>query len=133
MRRLNNSGQVEYRAQIRLRRKRAVVYQESQSFDRKQVARAWMTRRQAELAQPGALDSASRKAVPFKKIIERYLEEYERIRPLGKTEHATLSAISETWLGEVLDKRADKSEIGRIRAVAHKQGGRRRASSDCRQ
>jgi len=69
-RRLNKSGQVKYTAQIRLRRKGAIVYQESQSFDRKQVARAWMTRREAELAQPGALDSASRKAVPLKKIIE---------------------------------------------------------------
>lgn len=101
--RLNKSGQVKYTAQIRLRRKGVIVYQESQSFDRKQVARAWMTRREAELAQPGALDSASRKAVPLKKIIERYLEEYERIRPLGKTKRATLSAISESWLGGVLD------------------------------
>jgi len=62
------AGRVQ--AQIRLRRKRAIVYQESQSFGRKQVARAWMTRREAELVQPGALDSASRKAVPLKKIIE---------------------------------------------------------------
>lgn len=101
--RLNKSGQVKYTAQIRLRRKGVIVYQESQSFDRKQVARAWMTRREAELAQPGALDRASREAVPLKKIIERYLEEYERIRPLGKTKRATLSAISESWLGGVLD------------------------------
>ena len=60
-RRLNKSGQVKYTAQIRLQRKGVIVYQESQSFDRKQVARAWMTRREVELAQPGALDSASRK------------------------------------------------------------------------
>lgn len=110
-RRLNKSGQVKYTAQIRLRRKGVIVYQESQSFDRKQVARAWMTRREAELAQPGALDSASRKAVPLKKIIERYLEEYERIRPLGKTKRATLSAISETWLGGVLDSELTSQKL----------------------
>lgn len=110
-RRLNKNGQVKYTAQIRLRRKGVIVYQESQSFDRKQVARAWMTRREAELAQPGALDSASRKAVPLKKIIERYLEEYERIRPLGKTKRATLSAISETWLGEVLDSELTSQKL----------------------
>ncbi|MGZ7456592.1 hypothetical protein ACXPVS_07190, partial [Pseudomonas sp. Ma2-10] len=110
-RRLNKSGQVKYTAQIRLRRKGVIVYQESQSFDRKQVARAWMTRREAELAQPGALDSASRTAVPLKKIIERYLEEYERIRPLGKTKRATLSAISETWLGGVLDSELTSQKL----------------------
>lgn len=109
--RLNKSGQVKYTAQIRLRRKGVIVYQESQSFDRKQVARAWMTRREAELAQPGALDSASRKAVPLKKIIERYLEEYERIRPLGKTKRATLNAISETWLGGVLDSELTSQKL----------------------
>ena len=110
-RRLNKSGQVKYTAQIRLRRNGVIVYQESQSFDRKQVARAWMTRREAELAQPGALDSASRKAVSLKKIIKRYLEEYERIRPLGKTKRATLSAISETWLGEILDSELTSQKL----------------------
>jgi len=109
--RLNKSGQVKYTAQIRLRRKGVIVYQESQSFDRKQVARAWMTRREAELAQPGALDSASRKAVPLKNIIARYLEEYERIRPLGKTKRATLCAISETWLGGVLDSELTSQKL----------------------
>ena len=48
-RRVNKSGQTKYTVQIRLRRKGVIVYQESQSFDRKSVARAWMMRREAEL------------------------------------------------------------------------------------
>ncbi|KAF0863979.1 tyrosine-type recombinase/integrase [Pseudomonas sp. LD120] len=102
-RRVNKSGQTKYTVQIRLRRKGVIVYQESQSFDRKPVARAWMMRREAELALPGALEKASREDVPLKKIIERYLDEYELIRPLGKTKRATLKAISETWLGQIAD------------------------------
>jgi integrase len=102
-RRVNKSGQTKYTAQIRLRRNGSIVYQESQSFDRRQVAKAWLTRREAELAQPGALDRVGRESASLREIIGRYLEEYERVRPLGKTKRATLKAISETWLGDVMD------------------------------
>ena len=34
-------------------------------------------------------------------MIEQYLDEYEKIRPLGKTKNATLNAIKDTWLGDL--------------------------------
>jgi hypothetical protein len=37
-------------------------------------------------------------------MIDLYLLEYEKFRPLGKTKRATLTAIGKTWLGEVEDK-----------------------------
>lgn len=92
-----------YTAQIRINRDGKAVYQESQTFDRKQVAQAWIKRRETELAEPGAIERAKRKGVTIKVMIKQYLEEYERIRPLGKTKRATLTAISESWLGEVDD------------------------------
>ena len=101
--RINKNGQTKYTVQIRLRRNGVIVYQESQSFDRKAVARAWMTRREAELGMPGALDRAALPGVPIKTIIERYLEEHELIRPLGKTKRTTLNAIGQSWLGDVAD------------------------------
>jgi hypothetical protein len=55
-RRTNKSGEVKYTAQIRLRRQGRIVYQETQSFDFKQTARAWLLRRESELAAPGALE-----------------------------------------------------------------------------
>lgn len=96
-------GGVGYTAQIRIKREGKVVYQESQTFDRKQTAQAWVKRRETELAEPGALDRANRKATTLREIIDQYLEEYERIRPLGKTKRATLRAISSTWLGDLAD------------------------------
>lgn len=36
-------------------------------------------------------------------MIEQYLDEYEKIGPLGKTKNATLNAIKDTWLGELDD------------------------------
>jgi integrase len=92
-----------YTAQIRINRDGKTVYQESQTFDRKQVAQAWIKRRETELAQPGAIERANRKGVTIRKMIEQYLDEYEKIRPLGKTKGATLKAISETWLGDIDD------------------------------
>lgn len=50
-----------YTAQIRINRDGKTVYQESQTFDRKQVAQAWIKRRETELAQPGAIERANRK------------------------------------------------------------------------
>jgi integrase len=92
-----------YTAQIRINRDGKTVYQESQTFDRKQVAQAWIKRRETELAEPGAIARANLKGVTIKKMIEQYLDEYEKIRPLGKTKNATLNAIKDTWLGELND------------------------------
>ncbi|CRM31251.1 site-specific integrase [Pseudomonas sp. 58 R 3] len=100
-----------YTAQIRINRDGKTVYQESQTFDRKQVAQAWIKRRETELAQPGAIERANRKGVTIKKMIEQYLDEYEKIRPLGKTKSATLSAIKDTWLGELEDSALNSQKL----------------------
>lgn len=100
-----------YTAQIRINRDGKTVYQESQTFDRKQVAQAWIKRRETELAQPGAIERANRKGVTIKKMIEQYLDEYEKIRPLGKTKNATLNAIKETWLGLLDDSSLTSQKI----------------------
>ncbi|MDB6443272.1 site-specific integrase [Pseudomonas sp. 21TX0197] len=100
-----------YTAQIRINRDGKTVYQESQTFDRKQVAQAWIKRRETELAAPGAIERANRKGVTVKKMIDQYLNEYEKIRPLGKTKRATLTAIKETWLGEVDDSALSSQKL----------------------
>jgi hypothetical protein len=42
--------------QIVIRRKGQAIHREAQTFDRKQAAKPWLSRRETELAQPGALD-----------------------------------------------------------------------------
>ncbi|CAI8961702.1 tyrosine-type recombinase/integrase [Pseudomonas sp. IT-P176] len=96
-------GTVSYTAQIRIKRDGVQVYQESQTFARKQAAQAWVRRREAELDQPGAIERANRKGVTVKEIIAQYLMEMERARPLGKTKRATLNAIAETEFGQTAD------------------------------
>ncbi|WP_237044525.1 site-specific integrase [Aquipseudomonas alcaligenes] len=101
--RKRKDGTYGYTVQIRIMRDGVQAYQESQTFDRQQVAKAWAARREVELAQPGAIAKANRKGQLIRDIVDRYLEEYERIRPLGKTKRATLKAIAGTWLGDVPD------------------------------
>ncbi|MET1080282.1 MAG: site-specific integrase [Pseudomonas sp.] len=96
-------GTVSYTAQIRINRDGAQVYQESQTFARKQAAQAWVRRRETELDQPGAIESANRVGNTVAEMIERYLVEVEKARPLGKTKRATLQAIAKTSLGALVD------------------------------
>lgn len=71
----------------------------------------WMKRREAELAVPVAIERMNRNTVSVKQMIDRYLDEYEKVRPLGKTKRATLTAISESWLGEVADSASTSQKL----------------------
>ena len=44
------NGEKRYTAQIRLRRNGAIVYQESKTIERRQVAKAWLSQGETELA-----------------------------------------------------------------------------------
>nr|WP_256346284.1 MULTISPECIES: site-specific integrase [unclassified Pseudomonas] len=96
-------GTVSYTAQIRIKRDGVQVYQESQTFARKQAAQAWVRKRESELDQPGAIERASRKGVTVKDMIDQYLLEVEKARPLGKTKKATLEAIGKMDIGKLND------------------------------
>ncbi|QVM98368.1 tyrosine-type recombinase/integrase [Pseudomonas sp. B21-012] len=96
-------GTVSYTVQIRLKNKGVLVYQECQTFARKQAAQAWAKRRETELAEPGAIERANRKGHTVREMIDRYLVEGAKVRPLGKTKKATLLAIAASHFGEVVD------------------------------
>ncbi|WP_448091428.1 site-specific integrase [Pseudomonas azerbaijanoccidentalis] len=109
--RKRTDGSISYTAQIRLFRDGAQVYQESQTFARKQAAQAWVRKRETELDQPGAIERANRQGATVKEMIDRYLVEMEKVRPLGKTKLATLKAISESYLGKLNDKEINSQQL----------------------
>jgi len=109
--RKRKDGSVAYNAQVRIMQKGVTVYQESQTFDRKASALAWVKRVETEMAAPGAITKANRSGVTVKEMIDRYLLEYEKLRPLGKTKRATLKAIGETWLGKLEDKEITSQKL----------------------
>jgi len=61
-------GSISNTAPIRLIRDGAQVYQESQTFARKQAAQAWVCKREAELGQPGAIERANRVGATVKEM-----------------------------------------------------------------
>lgn len=48
-------GSTAYRAQIVRKQGKKIVYRETQTFVRKQAAKAWLDRRETELREPGAM------------------------------------------------------------------------------
>jgi integrase len=91
--RKRKSGSTGYLAQIILKREGRVVHQESQVFDRRQAAVAWVERREAELRKPGAaLGHAHRSGDPtLAEVIDRYVAESRRV--LGRTKQQVLRTI----------------------------------------
>lgn len=72
--RKRKDGTVSYRAQILIKSKGRIVHQESSSFDRLTTAKAWLKRREKELATPGGLDAARRKSGSVGDVIDDYLK-----------------------------------------------------------
>ncbi len=64
--RKRTDGSTSYTAQIRLFRDGVQVYQESQTFARKQAAQAWVRKRETELDEPGAIERANRPGATIK-------------------------------------------------------------------
>ena len=61
-------GSISNTALIRLIREGAQVYQESQTFARKQAAQAWVRKREAAPDQPGAIERANRVGAMVKEM-----------------------------------------------------------------
>ena len=66
--RKRTDGSTSYTAQIRLIREGAQVYQESQTFARKQAAQAWVRKREAAPDQLGAIERANRVGAMVKEM-----------------------------------------------------------------
>ncbi|SDU37926.1 hypothetical protein SAMN04490197_5472 [Pseudomonas orientalis] len=79
---------VSYTAQIRIKRDGVQVYQESQTFARKQAVQAWTRKRGAEVDEPSTIERANRKGTTLKEMTDQYLVEVEKAKPLGKAQLA---------------------------------------------
>ena len=84
---------IAYLAKIAIMREGVVVLRESRTFDRKPAARAWIEKREKELAVPGALEraKADQNDPLLSTVIERYIDESEKA--IGKTKAQVLRSI----------------------------------------
>jgi integrase len=86
-------GSVAYHAQISIMRDRKIVLREQKTFDRKPAAAAWIEKREAELAKPGALTRfrVQKRISTLADAIDRYTAESKK--PVGRTKAQVLATI----------------------------------------
>lgn len=95
--RTRKDGSTAYTAHIVIKRGGEIVHRESETFDRKQAANAWIGKREAELKSPGGLD---RKEDPtLAAAIDHFIAESKRA-VLG-TKAQVLKSIRNSDLGEI--------------------------------
>ncbi|MFT4149225.1 MAG: site-specific integrase [Paracoccaceae bacterium] len=80
-------GSYGYTAQIVIKRKGVKVYTEARTFDREPAARAWMKRREGEIAR----DGWGKPKGTLSEAIDEYVR--ESIKEIGKTKAQVLTAI----------------------------------------
>ncbi len=93
--RKRKDGTMGYTAVIRLKKAGKIIHSETQTFDRDQAARAWIKKRETELAVPGALTAPDDPSL--KDVIKKYNE--DKLRPHGKTKDQVLRTIGNADIG----------------------------------
>lgn len=92
--RKRKNGTVAYLAQVVLYRDGRPAIRQSQTFDRRPAAKAWIDRKEAEFADPTLLEkakAAQRKTISLSEAIEHYIKESRR--PIGRTKRQVLLSI----------------------------------------
>jgi integrase len=89
--RKRKDGSVADRARVRVMQD-GVTYHETETFDRRPAAAAWISKRERELSKPGAvITSKNSDPTTLGKVIDRYTE--DTIKDIGRTKAQVLTAI----------------------------------------
>lgn len=99
--RKRKDGSEGHTALLRIKRDGVIVHQEAETFDRKLAAKAWLKKRESELAEMGSLPMRAVADPIFRDVITKYLDEVEAVRPLGKTKRQVLNTVKASSLGDL--------------------------------
>lgn len=105
--RKRSDGTTAYRAQIIIKQKGSIVHQEARTFDRRQAAKAWLARRETELAAPGGLER--RPDPPLRDVIDRYVAESRK--EIGRTKAQVLATIKTYDIADLACSKVTSAEI----------------------
>ncbi len=108
--RARQDGSIGYTAQIILKRKGKPTHREAKTFSRRNAAVAWLKNREAELRQPGGIESALVRGKTLADAIDRAIEEDARV---GRTKAQVLRSIKEYPIARMVC-----GEIGSANIVA---------------
>ena len=102
-------GTMGYTAQIKIKRGGRVIFSLAQTFDRKVATKAWMARREQELARPGGLDAMLRPSGTVEDAIARYVEETRKA--IGRTKLQVLASIKRYQIAGIECERVKSEDI----------------------
>lgn len=109
--RKRKDGTMAYTARVRITHGGKVIHQETQTFDRKQAASAWIKKRETELAEPGAIAAAKNEDTSLREVIHRYLDQVSKTRKFGRTKHSTLRFIARHPFGDTPVSQVSSSKL----------------------
>jgi hypothetical protein len=92
-------GTTAFMAKIILKQKGKVIHRETQTFDRRPAASAWIKNREKALAEPGALDRVKVDDPPLKDVIDTYIS--DSLKQAGRTKAQVLNSIKEDEIAEL--------------------------------
>jgi integrase len=115
--RVRKDKSIGYTAQIRLKQDGRVVHTEAKTFDRRPAAQAWLDKRERELAQPGALESAKKEDPPLADAIDRYKRESKI--DIGRTKKQVLDTIAQAPLGKMRCSEIGSQQIVQFAQTLH--------------
>ena len=76
---------MRYSAQIRIKRNGKVVHTETETFDKKSLAKEWAARRESELKVPGVLEQVRHEGVSVQRVLEWYRDDYDGKSKFGRS------------------------------------------------
>ncbi|UZW61545.1 site-specific integrase [Lysobacter enzymogenes] len=102
--RRRKDGSQGYTAQIRLKRDGKVIHSESETFDTRPLAKAWMARREAELSAQRARGQPAGKRVTMGDLVAWYETRERPEEPWGRSKKADLKRLK---TGALKDRMVD--------------------------
>lgn len=109
IKRMRKDGSPAYMARVRIKVKGKVVHSETETFDARPVARAWIARREIALSEPSGIDRAKTGNVTLSDAIDRYIS--ERKRPIRRTKKQVLAWLKTHEIASLPCEGVNSAEI----------------------
>lgn len=84
-------GTTRYRAQVRIMRAGKIIHNESRTFSKQPLAKAWLAKREAELEKPGAIEAQRHAGISLGSLLSRYADEVST--GFGRSKQAHLAQL----------------------------------------
>lgn len=107
--RKRSNGTAAFMATIRISRDGKTAHRETQTFDRRAAAAAWIAKREEELNRPGGMDRARIGTVTLADAIERYIA--TSLKEIGRTKAQVLRTIKGESIAALPCERVNSQEL----------------------